>query len=97
MKEKRCPGCGAEIIRIKIPFQRRSIPVNAEPLWIKKDPTGSTFVCETGAFVIGFSVGDSYDNTDTIVLAYDPHLPHCPSNGRAPRKPRNRAKHDIQY
>lgn len=96
LTERYCVGCGARIYRIRPPFERRSIPVNSEPLWIKKDASGSWYILESGASVCGYPVGDAYDDSTDLVIAYEPHLPHCPTNGRAPRKPRNRVKSDIR-
>lgn len=94
LMERYCIGCGAQIFRIKTPFERRSIPVNTTPLWIKKDSKGDWFIVENGARICGYPVGDSYDDNTDLVIAFEPHLPKCPSNGRAPRRPRNRVKRD---
>lgn len=96
MKECFCKACGAEIYRIKPYTQRRSIPVNREELWIKKDVKGQCYTMENGASVFGYPVGDSYDDDTNLVKAYESHLATCPFGGRAPRKPRDRVKSDLR-
>lgn len=96
MKECFCHACGAEIYRIKPYSQRRSIPVNREELWIKKDPKGQCYMMENGASVFGYPVGDSYDDDTNLIKAYETHLETCPLGGRLPRKPRNRVKSDLK-
>lgn len=99
-----CRGCGKEIYRIKPPQDRRSVPVNSEPLLIKRTSPAEHldgvksdwFVLESGASVFGYPVGDSYDDDTNLYVAYEPHLPGCPTNGRAPRKPRDRIKRDKE-
>ncbi len=90
--ERYCVGCGAQIYRIKPPLDRRSIPVNAEPLWVKKDINGDWYILENGSSVCGYPIGDACDTDSDLVLAYEPHLPKCPSNGRAARQLRHREK-----
>ncbi len=85
MKEWICKGCNKEIFLIKNYYERRSIRVNREELWIKKDPKGEFYIRENGMGVIGFPVGDGYDVDTDLVKAYEPHMPQCPNNGRAPR------------
>lgn len=104
LTERYCVGCGTRIYRIKPPHERRSISVDSEPLCIKRTSAARTeegvdanwFILETGASVYGYPVGDGYDDDTDLVIAYEPHLPKCPTNGRAPRKPRDRIKRDKE-
>lgn len=104
LTERYCVGCGARIYRIKPPRERRSIPVNSEPLCIKRtsfahpeeSASANWFILESGASVYGYPVGESYDDDTDVVIAYEPHLPKCPTNGRAPRQPRDRIRRDKE-
>lgn len=87
-----CRGCGAEIIWVKTP-QRKRMPIDAEPVWVKLVPHGHTFVRKDGSFVFGERAGDADDDPDSnFIQAHESHYATCPVGGtfRKPRKPRER-------
>lgn len=93
-----CKGCRAEVFWVETNDGTR-IPLETEPIWIKRDflGNGSSYITAIGTFVFGSPIGDSYDNDDANVIeVYESHLPHCPNEGKTPRKPRNRVKGDIK-
>jgi len=89
----RCRGCGAEVIWMKTP-ERRKMPVDAEPVWVKLENGGKTFIRRDGTFVFGRKVGDAYDDEDpdtNLIEAYESHFATCPVGGQfRNRQPRQR-------
>ena len=88
-----CRGCGAEVIWIRTAANRRRMPVDAEPVWIRKAAGGNTFVTTEGEIIFGEKVGDAYDDPETeLIEAYESHFATCPVGGQfRNRQPRNRA------
>lgn len=89
-----CRGCGAEVIWIRTAAGFR-MPVDAEPVWIKIEPGGNTFIREDGSFVFGRRIGDAYEEEDPdteLIEAHESHFATCPVGGQFKnRKPRTRA------
>ena len=86
-----CRGCGAEIIFIKTQ-KMKTIPCDPEPVHIRQDIHGNTYVRKDGTFVIGETVGDAFDDPDTnLIEAYVSHFATCPVGGKF-RKPRERKR-----
>lgn len=80
-----CVACGAEIEFIKTKA-RKTVPVNAEPAWVKLEHGGGTFIRKDGDFVFGVLIGDADDDPDSnCIEAYIPHRGVCPLGGRKPR------------
>lgn len=87
-----CRGCGAEVIWIRTTAVHR-MPVDAEPVWIRIEAHGYTFVRGDGSIVFGRRIGDAYDEPDSnLIEAYESHFATCPAGGQfRNRKPRTRA------
>lgn len=90
-----CKGCGAEIIWIKTSAGKK-MPIDAEPVWIKLEHGGDTFVRRDGTMVFGKKIGDAYDNEEdpdtNLIEAHESHFATCPKGGKfRNRQPRNRA------
>ena len=88
-----CRGCGAEVIWVKTAANRRKMPIDAEPVWVKVESGGNTFILADGRCVIGRRVGDAFDDPDAEVIeAHESHFATCPMGGQfRNRKPRTRA------
>ena len=89
-----CRGCGAEVIWVRAEETRRKMPLDAEPVWIRLQAGGHTFITKGGRTVIGYKIGDAYDTEDpdtNLIEAHESHFATCP---KAPqfrnRKPRTR-------
>ena len=91
----RCRGCGAEILWIKTAADRRRMPVDGEPVWVKLEAGGKPYFRRDGSTVIGRIVGDAYDDDDpdaNLIEAFVSHYATCPVGGQfRNRKPRTRA------
>ena len=89
----RCRGCGAEVIWVKTAANRRKMTIDAEPVWVKVESGGNTFILKDGRCVIGRRVGDAFDDPDAEVIeAHESHFATCPVGGQfRNRKPRTRA------
>lgn len=90
----RCQGCGAEVLWVKTAAGNK-MPIDAEPVWVKVESGGNTFILKDGRFVIGRKVGDAYDDEDpdsNLMEAHESHFTTCPVGGQfRNRKPRTRA------
>ncbi len=65
------------------------MPVDSEPVWVKQEPGGNTFVRMDGSVMIGTKVGDAYDETAEVTECYESHFATCPAGGCfRTRKPR---------
>lgn len=92
---KYCRGCGAEILIIKTGTCYGRMIVDAEPVWIKQETGGKSFITADGRILFGRQAGDADDDPDTnFIEAYIPHKGHCPNNGK---KPRNRQRRPSGY
>lgn len=93
-KSSICRGCGAEVIWIRTVSGSR-MPVDAEPVWVKIEAGGYTFVKQDGSIVFGRKVGDAYEEEDpdtNMIEAHESHFATCPVGGQfRNRKPRTRA------
>lgn len=89
----RCRGCGAEVIWIRSQVTRRKMPVDAEPVWIRQETGGNTFVTAEGQILIGHKVGDAFDDAGAeLTECFESHFATCPVGGQfRNRKPRTRA------
>ena len=89
-----CRGCGAEVIWIRTLSGSR-MPIDPEPVWVKQEPGGDTFVRKDGSLIFGRRIGDAYDDEDpdsNLIEAHESHFATCPVGGQyRHRKPRNRA------
>lgn len=91
---KKCRGCGREIRWMRT-TAGHAMPVDAEPVWIRLESGGDTFVRRDGAIVFGKKIGDAYDDDDpdtNLLEVYESHFATCPAGGQfRNRKPRTRA------
>ena len=91
----RCQGCQREVIWVKTITNRRKMPIDAEPVWVKLESGGNTFILEDGRCVIGRKIGDAYDDEDpdaNLIEAHESHFATCPVGGQfRNRQPRTRA------
>ena len=89
-----CHGCGAEIKWIRT-ATGRTMPVDAEPVWIRPDKGGVSFVAKDGSIIFGMEVGDAWEDCGTgekAIEAYISHFATCPCGAKyRHRKPRTRA------
>ncbi|MBE5788473.1 MAG: hypothetical protein E7325_02280 [Clostridiales bacterium] len=77
-----CRGCGKEIIFIKA-CSGKTIPCDPEPVYVRQDPKGGTYVMKDGRIVFGELAGDADDDPDANLLeAYVSHFATCPVGGR---------------
>lgn len=70
------------------------MPVDAEPVWIRVEAGGDTFVRGDGSIVFGRRIGDAYEaeEGDTLMEVMESHFATCPAGGQfRNRKPRTRA------
>lgn len=90
-----CPGCGAEVLKIKTPTVYGKVIVDAEPVWIRLLYGGNMYVLADGEVVFGLNwkgMALEDDPDSNLVQAYRPHRGHCPTGGRAPRIRRRRTR-----
>ena len=89
----RCRGCQAEVIWIRTAGARRKMPIDAEPVWIRKESGGDVFLTKSGGVIFGKKVGDAFDDPEAeVVEAHESHFATCPVGGQfRNRKPRTRA------
>ena len=91
-----CRGCKREVIWAKTITNRRKMPIDAEPVWVKLESGGNTFILEDGRCVIGRKIGDAYDDEDpdaNLIEAHESHFATCPVGGQfRNRQPRTRAR-----
>jgi hypothetical protein len=87
-----CRTCGQEIFWVKTRLGAGSrMPLDAEPVWIRKEAGGKAYFLQNGEAVQGRITGDADDDPDTnFIEAYTPPKGHCPTGGRAPRKRQRR-------
>lgn len=93
-EEIKCRACGAPIFFIKS-VNRKSIPVDAEPVWVRQEHGGDTYILRDGRFVFGRITGDADDDPDAeVVEAYVSHFATCtePERFRSPRKKERKAR-----
>lgn len=84
---EKCRYCNAEILMIKSVKDGHRYPADAEPVWIRQQTGGATFMTKDGRWIFGFEAGDADDDPDSnLIKAYIPHKAACP--GRGPRKHR---------
>lgn len=94
MTEEACRGCGQAIIKIKAE-NGKTVPVNAEPVWVRLTSDGGLFLTAGGRMIHGVIVGDAMDLLEVPVeRAYIPHKGMCPTGGR---RPRNRVRRNGRY
>ena len=98
----KCRACQAEIIWIRTK-NGNTMPVNAEPIWVKLQTGGDTFVQMDGTIVFGVPAGDADDDPDSnCVEAHTSHFATCPEaysfrKSRKPRTPRVRPNRTPFY
>lgn len=89
-KEKKCRGCGKDVFVIKSGGFYGRVLAEAEPVWIRQESGGESFITIEGRVIFGHIAGDAEDDPDVnLIPAYIPHKGRCPGNCRAPRH-RNR-------
>lgn len=87
-REDLCHGCGRPVVFIKC-TDRKTHTAEPEPVWIRLDARGNTFITKDGRFVFGERIGDAYDDDDpdsNLIEAYEPHKGRCPMGGRKRRR-----------
>ena len=83
----KCRGCGAEIIFIKSQAGK-TVPCDPEPVYVRQEPHGYTYLTKDGRTIFGTIAGDADDDPDANLLeAYVSHFATCPVGGKF-RKPR---------
>ena len=93
MTETTCRMCGAPVIWMRITKWKR-IQVDAEPVWIKLEHGGDTFIRKDGSIVFGRKIGDAWDDDPdaNVIECYESHFATCPVGGQfRNRQPRTRA------
>lgn len=89
-----CRGCGAPVIWVRTSAGKK-MPIDAEPVWVKMETGGDTFIRADGSFVFGRKVGDAYEDDDpdsNLIEAHESHFATCPQAGQfRNRQPRRRA------
>lgn len=91
-EDEQCRYCGAPIRRIKA-RNRKTVPVDAEEIWIRLDPRGETYLTEDGTFVWGAPAGDADDDPDSnLIRAFEPHKGQCPGGGGGRRRKSERKR-----
>lgn len=83
-----CHGCGEMVAFIKC-TDRRTHTVDPEPVYIRQDAHGKSFITREGGFVFGEIVGDAYDDDDpdtNLIQCFEPHKGKCPNGGRKRRR-----------
>lgn len=94
-KTDTCPGCGAQIMKIKTPTAYGRLVVDAEPVWIRLQYGGNMYVQKDGEVVFGYrwpEMDPEEDPDSNLVEVYSLHRGHCPTGGRAPRIRRRRTR-----
>ena len=82
-----CRGCGAEILIIKTGGFYKTVQVDAEPVWIRQQSGGDSFITADGRTVFGVIAGDADDDPDSnLVKAYESHFATCPDANRFRRR-----------
>lgn len=76
IRETKCRRCGKPIVMIKT-IKHKTMPADAEPLWIRLGVDGEQFLREDGMLVWGEEAGDAADDDGAIVEAYRPHITTC--------------------
>ena len=89
-----CRTCGQEIFWVKTRLGAGSrMPLDAEPVWIRKEAGGKAYFLKNGEAVQGRITGDADDDPDAeVVEAYVSHFATCPQADlhRKPRKTEGR-------
>ena len=72
-----CRACGAEIFFIKT-ASFKTVPVNADPVYVHQQSGGKPYIRIDGSTVIGFIAGDAEDDPDAnLIQAYESHFATC--------------------
>ena len=88
----KCSSCGAEILWVRT-VSGKKMPLDVEPVWIRQQTGGHTYVREDGSFIFGEIMGDADDDPDANAIeAHTSHFATCPNadQHRKPRVGRNR-------
>ncbi len=76
---KLCKACGKEIFFIKTDHFK-SVPCDAEPVWIHQQSGGTPYIRIDGSTVVGYIAGDADDDPDSnLIPAYVSHFATCPA------------------
>ena len=81
-----CRYCGKEIGFIKCKNHHMA-PVEPEPLNVRWDKTGYTYLMADGNYIIGYEVGDAAEG-DNIREAWIKHAVRCEGRKKKIRRPR---------
>ena len=76
----KCKSCGREIFWVKLRMGAGGkMPLDAEPVWIRKEAGGKPYFLKDGEAVHGRITGDADDDPDAeVVEAYMSHFATCP-------------------
>ena len=58
------------------------MPIDAEPVWILREPGGKPYFLKSGEMITGRQIGDAYDNPEDLRDVYEVHASHfatCPN------------------
>jgi hypothetical protein len=76
-RETICRGCGKPILFIRT-VEKKLMPVDAEPVWVKPDREGHMYVRRNGQMIHGVIIGDACDTPDRKPAeAYVSHFATC--------------------
>ena len=93
-KDTECKACKAPIKFIKLAIDGTWIPLDVDPVGVRKKAGGNSYILPDGRMVFGEQVGDACDEPG-ILSAYISHFATCPYAGRF-RKPRKRDRKLIE-
>ncbi len=89
-----CKVCGEEIFFIRC-FTGERVPLEAEPLWIRRKADGDLYFRRDGEMMNGEPVGDAFDDPEVELMeVYRSHYVECPEGGR-PRRKRERKRRTV--
>ena len=84
MADQTCRYCGAEISWIKCK-NNHLVPVDPEPVWIRWDAAGKTYLMANGNYIQGFPAGDA-DESPGLREAWVKHAAVCTGRKRKKRR-----------
>ena len=82
--DKKCKFCGEEIAWIKCK-NNHMVAVDPEPIWIRWDAAGKTYLMADGNYIVGFPAGDA-DESTTIREAWIKHAAVCTARQKKQRR-----------
>lgn len=88
----KCSSCGADILWVKT-VSGKKMPLDEEPVWIRLQTGGHTYIRKDGTFVFGEIMGDADDDPDANAIeAHTSHFASCPNADQHRRIRRRRTR-----